>query len=67
MSYFEDYHYDIFKEEYQDKNSKDVRSVRKEIQDRLLELKELIEYEFMKHIERLYPLYKQLSWNVKVK
>lgn len=40
MSYFEDYHYDIFKEEYQDKNSKDIRSVRKEIQDRLLELKE---------------------------
>ena len=35
--------------------------------DERIAQKELIEYEFMKHIERLYPLYKQLSWNVKVK
>ena len=28
--------------------------------------KELIEYEFINHIERLYPLYDQLSWSVRV-
>lgn len=34
--------------------------------DERIETKEQIESEFIKHVERLYPLYKQLSWSIKV-
>ena len=34
--------------------------------DERIAQKELIEYEFIKHIERLYPLYDQMSWSVRV-
>ena len=35
--------------------------------DERIETKEQIESEFMKHIERLYPLYNQLSWKIEIK